>query len=72
MVYDRVLSLSEISALEQMVNRVTDYTNLTDGIQTVVYEPSTNDHAVYDLQGRRVTTPTKGLFIRNGKKFFVK
>ena len=26
---------------------------------------------VYDLQGRRVTQPTKGLYIVNGKKVFV-
>jgi hypothetical protein len=26
------------------------------------------DNAVYDLQGRRVVNPTKGLYIVNGKK----
>jgi len=26
----------------------------------------------FDLQGRRVTTPRKGLYIHNGKKFFIK
>ena len=28
--------------------------------------------AVYDLQGRRVENPTKGLYIVNGKKVMVK
>ena len=27
------------------------------------------DEIIYDLQGRRVTTPTKGLYIKNGKKY---
>ena len=27
---------------------------------------------IYDLQGRRVNTPTKGLYIINGKKIFIK
>ena len=30
------------------------------------------DGAIYNLRGQRVTTPGKGLYIRNGKKFFVK
>ncbi len=28
--------------------------------------------SVHDLQGRRVTTPKKGLYIINGKKVFIK
>ena len=31
-----------------------------------------NDNVVYDLQGRRVAQPTKGLYIVNGRKFFKK
>lgn len=30
------------------------------------------DGAIYNLRGQRITTPAKGLYIRNGKKFFVK
>ena len=30
------------------------------------------DAVYYDLQGRRVTTPVHGIFIRNGRKVFVK
>ena len=29
------------------------------------------DAVVYDLQGRRVVNPTKGLFIVSGKKVFI-
>ena len=31
-----------------------------------------NDGDVYNLQGQRVVTPTKGLFIRNNKKVIIK
>ena len=34
---------------------------------------ATADNYLYDLQGRRLTTtPQKGIYIKNGKKFFVK
>lgn len=33
---------------------------------------TTNDQNVYDLQGRKVAAPTKGLYIINGKKMIVK
>lgn len=32
----------------------------------------TNDTNIYDLQGRRVDTPTRGLYIVNGKKVVIK
>lgn len=38
----------------------------TTGIYNVNVNP--NDNKVYDLSGRRVTQPTKGLYIVNGKK----
>jgi hypothetical protein len=44
----------------------------TTGISTVKTAVDTKDAAVYDLQGRRVTQPTKGLFIVNGKKVVIK
>lgn len=31
-----------------------------------------NDNVIYDLSGRRVANPTKGLYIMNGRKFVVK
>ncbi len=42
---------------------------------TGIEEVKTNsrfDGAIYNMAGQRVKTPAKGLFIRNGKKFFVK
>ena len=43
------------------------------GIETIDDEPLTIDHAeVYDLSGRRVARPSKGFYIVNGKKVFVR
>ena len=47
---------------------------VTDGINDAVrydYEKTANDNVVYDLQGRKVSSPQKGIYIKNGKKFFV-
>ena len=38
------------------------------GIESIDHSPLTIDHSVYDLQGRRVAQPTKGMYIVNGKK----
>ena len=47
--------------------------NATTGIETVgVSRPVTEKTAVFDLSGRRVAQPSKGLYIKNGKKYFVK
>ncbi len=40
------------------------------GISNVNVNPNSNNY--YDMQGRRVETPGKGLYIRNGKKAVVK
>jgi arabinan endo-1,5-alpha-L-arabinosidase len=40
------------------------------GIRSIEASAVKGDDAIYDLQGRRVTTPQrKGVYIRNGKKF---
>ena len=44
----------------------------TTGISTVKTDADTKDAVIYDLQGRRVMQPTKGLFIVNGKKVVIK
>lgn len=43
----------------------------TTGIKTVNREPLTVN-LVYDLQGRRVSNPSRGLYIVNGKKIMIK
>lgn len=42
----------------------------TTGIKTV--KGDSDEQSVYDLQGRKVAQPAKGLYITNGKKFIVK
>lgn len=45
----------------------------TTGIEAVQHSERVNpDNAVYDLQGRKVETPTRGLYIINGKKVVVR
>lgn len=41
------------------------------GIEMPTAESNDFDGTVYDLQGRRVVNPTKGLYIVNGKKVFI-
>ncbi len=44
---------------------------VTTGINSVKSDvPS--DSRIYDLMGRQISTPTKGIYIRNGKKYIVK
>ena len=43
----------------------------TTGVKAIDHSPLTIDN-YYDLQGRRIAQPTKGFYIMNGKKVFVK
>ena len=45
--------------------------NTSTGIQSVNSQRAT-DSMFFDLQGRRIAKPTKGLYIRNGKKVILK
>ena len=50
-----------------------DFGGTTTAIETIATEGNNNSSAVYDLSGRRVSTPAhRGIYIRNGKKFMVK
>ena len=44
----------------------------TTGIRLIDNGKQTIDNSVYDLSGRHVAQPTKGLYIVNGKKVFIK
>ena len=72
MVYDRVLSLMEIMALQQMTDR-SNTNGITDGIQQIANsrQQTANTHYL-DLQGRLIENPRKGLYIKNGKKILVR
>lgn len=45
---------------------------ITDGIQKTQQGKMTQDGLLYDLAGRRVSHPTSGIYIRNGKKVYVR
>ncbi|MCH5174927.1 MAG: hypothetical protein J1F40_03480, partial [Prevotellaceae bacterium] len=47
------------------------FSDVTD-INEILAQPSTEDDAFYTLSGVRVTNPTKGIYIKNGKKVVVK
>ena len=44
---------------------------IVTGIQDVVFQSVQND-AIYNLQGQRVLSPVKGIYIRGGRKFMMK
>ena len=83
-IHDRALTISEVSALKKVANRVIDYGKVATGISEIVNSPldakrrfaceeqSTSNCQLYDLQGRRVTNPQRGLYIVNGKKVVIK
>lgn len=49
-----------------------DLTVPTAGIENIASTPSDDKNAYYDLLGRRTDNPTKGLYIKNGKKVVIK
>jgi len=44
----------------------------TTGIDAVETSESVNDGKIFDLSGRQVTNPQRGIYIKNGKKYIVK
>jgi hypothetical protein len=48
------------------------FDNEATGISLTENSELRTDNAVYDMQGRRVAQPTKGLYIVNGKKVIIK
>ena len=62
-------------ALEQTVAGSRSFIGFGDGttvIESLVKKAEFNDGMYYNLQGQRVDNPTKGLYIVNGKKIFIK
>lgn len=63
---------SSSAGARQLTIRISDGSETT-GIKTIDNGQLTMDNDVwYDLQGRRVTQPSKGLYIVNGKKVIIK
>jgi hypothetical protein len=63
------LSVNSTAPDELVIVTEEEYTSGIDEISTTTTDAS---KVVYDLQGRRVTAPSKGLYIVNGKKVVMK
>ena len=61
----------ELAYVSKNIEFTLTYTDSTTGISEVETENG-KVKGIYDLQGRRVENPTKGLYIINGKKVLVK
>ena len=66
-----------LQVLTSSVSGVQSFTNLFDGETTAIdsittADEQTQDNVFYDLSGRRVNNPQRGLYIVNGKKVLVK
>jgi hypothetical protein len=52
--------------------KITDYditpTDINTSLSTIHYQPST----LYDLQGRRVIKPSKGIYVKDNKTVYIK
>ena len=71
--YDRALSGTEVIGLTSMASRVYDFRVLDPtGIETVSAGDVSAGTVLYDLQGRRVQRPLRGLYVKDGRKVFVK
>ena len=44
----------------------------TTAIQSIQFNDSDADDAIYNLQGQRIAKPQKGIYIQNGKKYIAK
>ena len=62
----------DLNAATEALKAAEEAFNTATGIESVKVEDLTKDGAVYNLNGVRVTNPTKGLYIKNGKKYMVK
>ena len=74
-----VLNMRQIHPFEAYMTTTTNasqmfgiFENMTTSIRTVDNEEWNISNDVYDLQGRKVTGPKKGVYIKNGKKLIIK
>ena len=65
-------TVDELKAATEALKAAEEAFNTATGIESVKVDDLTKDGAVYNLNGVRVTNPTKGLYSKNGKKYMVK
>jgi hypothetical protein len=61
----------ELAYVSKNLEITLTYSNAETGIGEVKGE-NVKVKGIYDLQGRKITNPAKGIYIMNGKKFLVK
>ena len=59
---------------DEMIEKMTEWMKGVDAVLTSIDAPVEDgkDEVFYDLSGKRVSEPKKGIFITNGRKIFVK
>ncbi|MCR5313909.1 MAG: family 43 glycosylhydrolase [Bacteroidaceae bacterium] len=69
MIYNRELTATDVKGLNTRLNLVNDFSSAAEtSIETVESEEIKSSKGIYDLTGRKVTLPQKGIYIVNGKK----
>lgn len=75
MIFSSALTPGNVAYLASKAARMSTEVDIVDGIETIAHpsaDLSTSAPSTYNLQGQRVTSATRGLVIRNGKKLFVR
>lgn len=73
MIYNRELTADDVKGLSALLNRVNDFSPSATSISEVLeHAASSANQAIYDLQGRKVMNPSRGIYIINGKKIYMK
>ena len=69
--YDAVEEGNEVILLSCSYNGQYIYKNPNTSIEGFPYKPSTTAAPYYDLMGRKVDSPTRGIYIREGRKVVI-
>lgn len=75
MIYNRALSAEDVAGLYTLLNRVNPYDDgsFATGIDSEIADiPANAPQGIFDLMGRKVLMPEKGVYIVNGKKTLFK